>query len=203
MLSLDETEQLGLTFVKKQFLPRTGIQYVDLVELLKTRFINPNFPAGQGADDIGKHPLQLPLSADAGRWSSTDPKVRFAKLIAVPESQQATVAAIVIPTAPRPCVAPDGRAASTARGLSQLGVLLFRANRQLIVLESGEGPRLPYAGRSVHWISDGKQPVAWLALASDGTITTDDSGWHRSSAHVTSRRRTGLLATAMASRSLT
>src|SRR6202040_4379872 len=50
MRSLDEDEQTGqkgLTFVKKQFLPRAGIQYTDLVELLKTRFINPNFPQGQ------------------------------------------------------------------------------------------------------------------------------------------------------------
>jgi hypothetical protein len=47
MLSTDETQHKGLTFVKKQFLPRTGIQYVDLVELLKTQFINPNFPQGK------------------------------------------------------------------------------------------------------------------------------------------------------------
>ena len=68
MLSLDEdpkTGQKGLTFVKKQFLPRTGIQYTDLVELLKTRFINPNFPQGQGPDDSGKHPVQLPIPPDA------------------------------------------------------------------------------------------------------------------------------------------
>src|SRR5262249_20731261 len=47
MLSVDETRKLGLTFVKKQFLPRTGIQYSDLVALLKTRFINPAYPQGE------------------------------------------------------------------------------------------------------------------------------------------------------------
>jgi hypothetical protein len=50
MLSLDEDEgtgHKGLTFVKKQFLPRTGIQYTDLVELLKAQFINLNFPQGK------------------------------------------------------------------------------------------------------------------------------------------------------------
>ena len=35
--SLDEAKKTGLTFVKKQFLPRTGIQYADLVDLLVTR----------------------------------------------------------------------------------------------------------------------------------------------------------------------
>jgi hypothetical protein len=33
-------KEVGLTFVKKQFLPRTGIQYTDLIELLKTNYIN-------------------------------------------------------------------------------------------------------------------------------------------------------------------
>src|SRR5205823_4886903 len=47
MFSVDEGLAIGLTFVKKQLLPRTGIQYVDLVELLKTRFINPVFPQGR------------------------------------------------------------------------------------------------------------------------------------------------------------
>ncbi len=35
-------KEVGLTFVKKQFLPRTGIQYTDLIELLKANYINPN-----------------------------------------------------------------------------------------------------------------------------------------------------------------
>lgn len=47
MLSLDESQQLGLTFVKKQFLPRTGVAYTDLVNLLLTQFLNPNMPQGE------------------------------------------------------------------------------------------------------------------------------------------------------------
>ena len=44
---LDMTTEKGLTYVKKQFLPRTGIQYTDLVELLKTQCLNPNMPRGK------------------------------------------------------------------------------------------------------------------------------------------------------------
>src|SRR5205814_1844980 len=47
MLDLDEVKMKGLTFVKLQFLPRTGIAYSDLVDLLKTDFINPNMPKGR------------------------------------------------------------------------------------------------------------------------------------------------------------
>ena len=45
-LSLSETDQIGLTFVKKQFLPRSGIAYTDLVDLLRTKYVNPNYPTG-------------------------------------------------------------------------------------------------------------------------------------------------------------
>jgi hypothetical protein len=44
---IDETRQKGLTFVKKQFLPRSGISYQDLATLLTTYFINPNLPTGR------------------------------------------------------------------------------------------------------------------------------------------------------------
>ncbi|MCC6280594.1 MAG: hypothetical protein IT262_08340, partial [Saprospiraceae bacterium] len=44
---LDDQLEMGLTFVKKQFLRRTGIQYTDLVELLLTRCLNPNMPRGR------------------------------------------------------------------------------------------------------------------------------------------------------------
>lgn len=37
---------LGLTQIKKEFLQRTGIDYENLVDLLKTRYINPNRPNG-------------------------------------------------------------------------------------------------------------------------------------------------------------
>ncbi len=47
MLSSDESQQLGLTFVKNQFLKRTGLQYTELVELLKTEYIFPDMPKSQ------------------------------------------------------------------------------------------------------------------------------------------------------------
>jgi hypothetical protein len=47
MLSIDEANKLGLTFVKTQFLPRTGITLPELIEILKTQYINPpSLPGG-------------------------------------------------------------------------------------------------------------------------------------------------------------
>lgn len=37
----------GLTLIKKEFLPRTGIDYFNLVDLLKTGYINPSVPKGK------------------------------------------------------------------------------------------------------------------------------------------------------------
>ncbi|KAK0641913.1 hypothetical protein B0T16DRAFT_380998 [Cercophora newfieldiana] len=47
MLDMDEDRQSGLAFVKRQLLPRTGVQYSDLVDAVKTRFMNPNMPQGR------------------------------------------------------------------------------------------------------------------------------------------------------------
>ena len=91
MLSTDEILKRGLTFVKKQFLPRTGIQYVDLVELLKTRFINPSFPQGEALailESIRFSYRFLQTLVDTG---STNPLVRFAKLIEFLETYQPLV----------------------------------------------------------------------------------------------------------------
>lgn len=46
----DEAAMLGdggLTLIKKEFLRRTGIDYFNLVDLLRTEFINPNLPKGR------------------------------------------------------------------------------------------------------------------------------------------------------------
>ncbi|MFZ6008964.1 MAG: hypothetical protein ACOYXT_01355, partial [Bacteroidota bacterium] len=37
----------GLTLIKKEFLPRTGVDYFNLVDLLKTQYINPYQPKGK------------------------------------------------------------------------------------------------------------------------------------------------------------
>ncbi|MGO4293549.1 neuraminidase-like domain-containing protein [Chitinophaga sp. RAB17] len=47
MLSTDDATMVGLQFVKRQLLPRTGIQYSELVALLKTRFLNFMMPEGR------------------------------------------------------------------------------------------------------------------------------------------------------------
>ncbi|KAF1961209.1 hypothetical protein CC80DRAFT_463941 [Byssothecium circinans] len=46
MLSSDEDKAIGLRFVKKQFLKRSGMLYTELVDLVKTNYVNPWYPTG-------------------------------------------------------------------------------------------------------------------------------------------------------------
>jgi hypothetical protein len=47
MDSHDAKTKTGLMFVKAQLLPRSGLVYADLVDLVQTRYINPNYPTGR------------------------------------------------------------------------------------------------------------------------------------------------------------
>lgn len=145
MLSIDEGLKTGLTFVKNQFLPRTGIQYTDLVELLKTRFINPAFPQGRALvilESIRFSYRFLQTLVDA---SSTDPKVRFGKLIDFLNGAQPLVPLIDALLHPDPCHQqnPDHCLAHT--DFHNWVYCYFERIGKLIVLESGQGPELMVA----------------------------------------------------------
>jgi hypothetical protein len=81
----DETLEKGLTYVKKQFLPRTGVLYTDLVDLLKTQYLNPNMPKGKDLsilENIRFSYQYLMDFVDKGP-KITDPNQKYAKLIDV------------------------------------------------------------------------------------------------------------------------
>jgi ABC toxin-like protein/neuraminidase-like protein len=50
----DETTRVGLTFVKAQFLPRSGLAYTDVVALVQTQYVNPNWPKGWALELLEK-----------------------------------------------------------------------------------------------------------------------------------------------------
>jgi|GEM_PF-475368 len=81
MLSTDEGLQTGLTFVKKQFLKRTGLLYVDLVELLKTESLNPLYPKGKALVILESIPFSYRFLQSLVDTGIPDPEIRFQKLI--------------------------------------------------------------------------------------------------------------------------
>ena len=172
---LDDKTQTGLTFVKKQLLPRAGIQYVDLVELLKTRFINPNFPQGQALttlEDIRFSYAYLHTLLDP------DPKIRFEKVIALLESSQGGFGNVNADS--NPC---KGLRQDPCLGVTDIRswvLCYFDRIGKLIVLESGEGPRLPIHGNLVKLV--GQELVTVAVLRNDGAVLDTNGG---SLGHVT------------------
>jgi len=178
MLSLDEdpkTGQRGLTFVKKQFLPRTGIQYTDLVELLKTRFINPNFPQGKALTILESIRFSYRFLQTLVDPDKTKPAtVRFAKLIEFLEKPQAIFPDLELLLHPEadPCKKHRQHCPEIdIEDLKNWVYCYFDRIGKLIVLESGEGPKLPIEGD----IFNTDLPETQVGtLRKDGTIVDKD-----------------------------
>ena len=183
MLRADETAQVGLTFVKKQFLPRTGIQYTDLVELLKTRFINPNFPQGQALTLLESirfsYRFLQTLLVD-----SKDKTIRFGKLIDFLNKKQALVPLLDALFHPDPCKQQKPDACIESRDFRDWVFCYFDRIGTLIMLESGEGPRLPIEGQLLD--TSVNPPKLIGMLHSNGTIV-DSSGTQIGLVDVTGR----------------
>lgn len=177
MLSTDETNKLGLTFVKKQFLPRTGIQYVDLVEILKTQFINPNFPQGKALTILESIRFSYRFLQTLVHKTSTDPQVRFVELIDFLEKAQPLVPLLDAMLHPDPCQQQKFDWCMNTKDLRNWVYCYFERIGQLIVLEAGEGPQLPIEGQLFREIfatvGDVSSELVGI-LRKDGTILDKD-----------------------------
>lgn len=173
MLSTNETRKKGLTFVKKQFLPRTGIQYVDLVELLKTRFINPHHPQGQALVLMESIRFSYRFLQKLVDTSSTDPQIRFGKLIAFLEHHQPVISLLAAHPSPDPCHQQKLTHGMEKKDIRNWVYCFFDAIGKIIVLESGEGPQLPIEGRL---FADENERASFVGtLYKDGTIVDKDA----------------------------
>jgi hypothetical protein len=168
MLDADEGKKNGLTFVKKQFLPRTGIQYTDLVELLQTQCINPNFPQGKALNILESIRFSYRFLQTLVNTSSTEPKIRFAKLIEFLEQAQKILPQLDEMLHPDPCRQQPPDQCLETQDLRHWVYCDFEKVGRLIVLGAGEGPRLPIGGRLMYYNSPDFTTVGHLRV--DGTI---------------------------------
>ena len=169
MLSIDEELMAGLTFVKKQFLPRTGIQYVDLVEQLNTKFINPAMPEGQALTILESIRFSYRFLQKLVDASSTDSKVRFARLIDFLNTAQLWAPLLDTYLHPDPCHQQDQQFCLQKADFSKWVYCYFERIGKLIVLESGDELQLPIEGYLFMSIGDGIHEKIGR-LRKDGTI---------------------------------
>jgi hypothetical protein len=149
MTSLDESLQLGLTFVKKQFLPRTGILYTDLVSLLETQYINPYMPQGQALDIMDSLTFSYRFLQTLVTTPASDPN-RYAKLITYLQNAQLLVPALQALLHPDPCHQNCTCDTISCEELACWVKCYFENIGKLIVLDSGDGPTLPFSGTIVN-----------------------------------------------------
>ena len=163
--STDETAMTGLTFVKKQLLPRTGVHYPELVDLLKTRYINPAYPVGQARTLMEAVQFSYRFLQTLVDDTATDPTVRFAKLV---DYLNVSVAPFVEASlGPDPCRA-QAHETLAPSDLTSWVYCYFDRIGQLIVLDSGEEPTLPIHGTL--FSSNQYHSDSLGVLHSDGTI---------------------------------
>lgn len=171
MLDTEESRALGLTFVKRQFLPRTGVQYTDLVELLTTQFINPNYPQGKALTILESIRFSYRFLQTLVDTSNPDCHAKFAKLIAFLEGMQKLLPDLEALLHPDPCKQREPDVCTEIEDPRNWVYCYFERIGKLIVLESGEGPRLPLAG---NLYVEGNPPQCVGRLLSDGAITSPD-----------------------------
>ncbi len=148
MLSTDEGQKLGLTFVQQQFLPRTGLLYTDLVSFLETKYVNPSYPQGQALtilDSIRATYRYLQTLLDTDPEASQE--ARFANLIEYLEEPGNTSLGGLL--APDPCQPQEEGAAVAPADLENWVYCHFDRIGKLIVLELVANTAAPVGGQNV------------------------------------------------------
>ncbi|KAK3386446.1 hypothetical protein B0H63DRAFT_540294 [Podospora didyma] len=191
-----EDPKTGLTWVKAQFLKRTGINYVDLVDLLRTRYINTNLPVGEDLATMEKIRFSYRFLSYLVDWDAPNRVQRYKKLICFLELAQPLIpliewakAHLNDPLCPPEssssgdgcgCKKPTGccctaAACSCGHDWKHWVYKWFDKVGKVIVLESGEGPMLPIRGRV--WAEPRRASLAAASqrAAEDGGSSTEDS----------------------------
>jgi hypothetical protein len=196
LLSTDEFSRKGLQYVKKQLLPRSGIQYTDLIDIVQTRFMNPDLPKGRSKSIFDELRFSYKFLQTLVNYQVNEPRKRLAKLadFLVRTSTLIHLSELLYH--------------ETTEGLEKkVSELSWRSNQphcvsdeevrkwvydhfenigKVIVLDSGEGPRLPSTilGQMVAYtLRDGIINEDILGTLYDTGIVTNSGG--ASIAHVT------------------
>ena len=143
-----KTGRTGLSFVKWQFLPRTGVLYTDLVALLLTRWVNPNYPQGLALAVLEAIPFSYRFLQILIDGSADNPQDKYAKVIQAILDGEALRARIAARAGDGPCRTPHVCAVPPIdeTTMRQWVFRWFEHLGKLIVLESGEGPHFGIAG---------------------------------------------------------
>lgn len=137
LLSLNEDTKGGLAFVKKQFLPRTGVQYADLVQLLKTQYLNPNMPQGKALAMMETLRFSYRYLQSLVVVEASTPKVKYEKLIDFLGQTNGLMPLLDAYLHPDPCQSTSINICDDRKDLEQWVYCYFERIGKMIVLENG------------------------------------------------------------------
>ncbi len=137
LLSMDDGAKEGLAFVKKQFLPRTGVQYADLVQLLKTQYLNPNMPQGKALAIMETLRFSYRFLQSLVVDGASTPKLKYEILIDFLTQTQDLVPLLDAYLHPDPCQATTINTCDASKDLAQWVYCYFERIGKMIVLENG------------------------------------------------------------------
>ena len=145
-LSDNPTTLIGLLWVKAQFLTRAGMQYTEVVDLIKTNFVNPVYP--KGPDLIMMQSIRfsyrfLQTLVDNTAKCKRD---RFAKVIKFLEIMQPGVNQYIATHSVDQGDQADPLTCFSNEEICKFVYTWFDCLAKIVVLESGEGPTLPVSG---------------------------------------------------------
>ena len=171
MQSDSMSPEIGLRFVQAQLLPRSGIAYTDLVDIVQTKYINPNYPSGKDLLILDSINFSYRYLQSLVNENATDDATKYGPLAKFlyrwkPWAIKQGVLKKNLPTGETTVTFPD---------LCCWIKTWFGPIGQLIVLESNEVPLLPVEGYVVGLLTTGDseettnfQKIGWLNK--DGSI---------------------------------
>jgi Tc toxin complex TcA C-terminal TcB-binding domain/Neuraminidase-like domain len=130
MLSTDDSLMVGLQFVQRQLLPRTGVQYAELVALLQTQYLNFCMPQGKALTIMESLPFSY-------RYLMTLTPKEQLEAILHPEKWAATKGLDFKKPAPDPCQPPQRLQPLDPKAIEHWLACSFKQVGKIIVLDEG------------------------------------------------------------------
>lgn len=137
ILDDDDLTKTGLTFVKDQFLRRTGVSYLELVELLKTQCLNPNMPQGKALSIMESIQFSYRFLQTLVDHGASGIKGKYQKLIEFLTKTQPLIPLLEAMINPDPCDPKPLDHCLETKDIEKWVYCYFERIGKIIVLENG------------------------------------------------------------------
>jgi hypothetical protein len=163
MFSTDSAKKTGISFVKAQLLPRLGISYVDLLGICQTWFMNPERPTPGSSDEQVIYGIKYSyrfLQSFVNQSETGDMEKRYGKLIDFLSPSPSRIAGLPAIEQLKKAhldsiLSTDDNANSDIWGSwtrddwKRWIVTWFAAVGRMLVMQSGDEPKLPFTGELI------------------------------------------------------